>query len=294
MTIGIFTNLLNICLFSAKNSLKTKFNWYLLVLSVFELIFCFILGIDYFYRIISTKIGLGYTMFLHDLNLYNKIFMDFIAHTADSYTIILTLILSIDRLYAITYPIKIKNFVTNTNTKCLMSLSLLILCIIRLPSTITCHWYLCESFQACTLYCSFLVPTFLNILPAIIILILNLILIFKIIMYQTKEPSIKSVRGGRKKSKIILNDNYQVSKLRKSRFFVIVTMTLWLLLTNIPYYAFLAYQFGLNTYIVDFNTTFEIQLASSVLFNLNHCINFFIYICFHDIFRMNFLKIFLK
>ena len=291
MIIGIFTNLLCIFIFSLKSSTKTKFNWYLLVLSVFELIFCFILGIDYFYRIISTSTGLGLTMFLHDLNIYTKIIMDFSAHTSDSYTIFLTLLLSIDRLYAISHPIKFKNFITNTHSKSLMLSSFTILCAIRLPSTIICH--LCENYQACTIYCSFLLPIFLNILPAVIILILNVILIIKIVKYQMRKPSIKSIRGGTKKSNTSTDFNTKpITKLRKSRYFVIVTMAVWLLLTNIPYYALLAYQFGLNTYVMDFQTTFQIQLATSVLFNLNHCINFFIYFCFHDIFRTNFLKIF--
>ena len=284
MVIGMFTNTLCICIFAQKSSIKTKFNWYLLTLSIAELLFCSILLIDYFYRMMSVK-----PIFLHDLNIIYKIIMDFLTHTSDSYTIILTLILSIDRLYAITNPIKIKNFITYLHPINLIVSSIVILIAIKLPSTIICHLNESAQMQLCTIYCSFLLPLFINIAPAIAILILNVILIIKILKYKMIEPNLKSIRGGR--TYTMAKPLPVSNKLRKSRYFIIVTMALWLLLTNIPYYALLAYQFGLTFYLVDLKTTIELQLATSVLFNLNHCINFFIYVCFHDVFRMNFNRL---
>jgi hypothetical protein len=283
MLLGIITNSLCICIFTQKSSIKTKFNWYLLTLSISELLFCLIIFSDNFSLIISK-------IFLHELNIYSKIILDFVCHTTDSYTIIITLTLSIDRLYAITNPIKIKGFVTNTHPKIIIISSFIILVVIKLPSTAICH--LCTSQKVCTIFCTLISPIVFNILPALIISILNIVLILKIIKYNKMKPSIKTFRGGRVYLMTRMNNIQPITKLRKSRYFVIVTIALWLLFTNIPYYALLAYQFGLRTYFINVVTTAELQMATSVLFNSNHCINFFIYTCFHDVFRMNLVKLF--
>jgi hypothetical protein len=285
MLVGVFTNLICICIFSQKSLLKRKFNWYLLVLSVLDLTFCIVLSSDYAYRLASTK-----TMFLHELNIYISITMDFIAHTSDSLTIILTLILSIDRLYAITNPIKNKYFMTNTHTKAIISTSLLIVCIIRLPSAIVCRFCYDKECMSCIISCSFLLPILINILPAFIILILNGILVGKLFKYNMKKLSIKSTKDG----KTYVLTNTKINKIKKSTYFIILTMALWLLTTNTPYYAIFVYQFGYNSHLKggNFKFTFDIQHITSVLFNLNHCINLFIYMCYHEAFRATILKLF--
>ena len=218
--------------------------------------------------------------------------MDFIAHTSDSLSIILTLILSIDRLYAITNPIKNKYFMTNTHTKTLILVSLLIVCVIRLPSAIICRFcYFTECTFCMNISCSFLLPILVNILPAFIILVINGMLVVKLFKYNMKKLSIKSKKDG----KTYVLTNTKINKIKKSRYFIILTMALWLLMTNTPYYAIMAYQFGSDAYLKNkdnFKFTFDVQHITSVLFNLNHCINFFIYLCYHDLFRATLLKIF--
>lgn len=289
MLVGIFTNLVCICIFSRKCLLKKKFNWYLLVLAILELIFCFVLFCDYAFRImISSK-----TIFLHELNMNLTILMDFMTHATDSLTIIITLILSIDRLYAITNPIKNKYFITNTHTKTLLIYSFLIVCAIRLPSSIVCQ-FIChnESNTICMIYCSFLLPALVNILPALLILIINIILVCKLLNYNMQRLSIRNTRDG----KTYLITSTRNKKIRKSRYFIILTMGLWLLMTNAPYYAIFIYQFGLlDAHLKNehyFRHTFNIQHVISVLFNMNHCINFFIYMCYHEVFRTAFFIIF--
>lgn len=276
LTTGVVTSILRILIFSKKKLIRKKFNWYLFLLSIFDFIFCVTLSVDYLHRIFSDK-----KIFLHNLNLNYLIIMDFIAHTSDSFTIILTLILSIDRLYAISYPIKIKHFITNTRSKLLVFSSFIVLCSIKLiSSTVNCH--IC-SFKACDMNCKVVSPLLLNILPAFMILVLNSILIVKVIRYNVKASNISGTRVGRNS---VISQRPPITKLRKSYYFIIATISLWFLLTNIPYYIFLACHFRKN-YSEKNHLAEEV---TSILFNLNHCVTFFIYVCFHDTFRVCFLR----
>jgi hypothetical protein len=277
LIIGILANILCIGIFAQKNLLKRKFNWYLLIISVFEFIFCSTLAIDYAHRLLDEDI-----LFLHNVNMINYIIIDFIIHTSDSFTIILTLILTIDRLYAIFYPIKIKHFMTNTKSKSLTLTAFIIVSLIKVSTAVNCH--LCEQNQeACTIYCIVLSPLILNILPVLIISTLNSILIVKIVKYNAKASSITGTRVGRNS---VIAQRPPIKNRRKSYHIMIATMALWFLVTNIPYYLVLAYQ-----YRYEITDSDHVHLTS-ILFNLNHCITFFIYVSFHDLFRKKFLEIF--
>ena len=277
LTIGILANMFCIGIFAQKDLLKRKFNWYLLILSVFEFIFCSTLSIDYAHRLLNNDF-----LFLHNVNMINYIIIDFIIHTSDSFTIILTLILSIDRLYAIFYPIKIKHFITNTKSKSLTITSFIIVSLIKVSTSVNCH--LCEQNQeACTIYCIVLSPLILNILPVLVISTLNSILIVKIVKYNAKASNVTGTRVGRNS---VIAYRPPINNRRKSYHFIIATMALWFLVTNVPYYLVLAYQYRYE--ITDSN---ELHLTS-ILFNLNHCVTFFIYVCFHDVFRKNFFQLF--
>ena len=109
MSIGIIANILCIYVFLQKKLRERKFNSYLLVLTIFELIFCLLIFADYlFFKVYKQSILLhSYTEFL-------SLAFDFIIHTIDSFISILTLLLSIDRLYAIKKPMKIKFFITHS------------------------------------------------------------------------------------------------------------------------------------------------------------------------------------
>ena len=119
MLIGIIANGLCVYSYVQKRMRKNKFNWYLLVLAKFELIFCFILFINDLTQLINSK-----SYYLHELNNYFGVLISSIIRTIDSYLVIITLYLSIDRLYAIRYPIDVKNFITNVHVKNLISITL--------------------------------------------------------------------------------------------------------------------------------------------------------------------------
>ena len=55
MTLGLVLNMLSISTFLQKKLLRRKFNWYLLVLTIFELIFCVTVFIDY----VFSKVYIG-------------------------------------------------------------------------------------------------------------------------------------------------------------------------------------------------------------------------------------------
>jgi hypothetical protein len=118
MVFGIIANIISIAAFSQKNLRKRKFNWYLLILAIFELIFCLAVFADNIFMKISEK-----KIYLHALNKISGIIIDFTVHTTDSYTTVLTVLLSLDRLYAIRKPMKIKQFITNLHAKKLILFS---------------------------------------------------------------------------------------------------------------------------------------------------------------------------
>ena len=93
LIVGIFGNILSIYAYLQRSMRKHKFNCYLLLMALFELIFCIILFTDYLFRLFYVK-----PMFLHDLNVYTNMAIDYSLHLADSYVTTLSLIMSIDKL----------------------------------------------------------------------------------------------------------------------------------------------------------------------------------------------------
>ena len=182
MGIGVFVNTLSVIIFLQKKLLKSKFNWYLLLLAIIELVFCLIVLINYLFSVINeTKV------YLHELNKISGIIIDFIIHTSNSCSNLLTLLLSIDRLYAIKFPLKIKLFVTNLHTRKLMASSLALLILLKSISTISCEFNIKRNIMlyACTLVSPFI----FNLVPLITILILNIWLVKEIIFNNNKKES---------------------------------------------------------------------------------------------------------
>ena len=169
MLLGIVGNILSVYVFLQRK----RRHFYLLLLASFELVFCVIIFIDYFFRMIYNK-----SMFLHDLNIFINIIIDFLIHTIDSFTVIITLLLSIDRLYAIQHPIKINYFITKLHPIFLAVSSLLIMVVLRIPSVLLCYENRTSDVNA--IYCTLISPLIFNIIPTILILILNIILIVEI------------------------------------------------------------------------------------------------------------------
>ena len=103
LSIGALGNVLSLFTFLQKDLLKLKFNWYLLTITIFEIFFCCTGFIDYIFPKICDR-----DIFLHDLSKISYITVDYILHTSDACIVVLTFLLSIDRLYAIKHPLKIK------------------------------------------------------------------------------------------------------------------------------------------------------------------------------------------
>ena len=141
------------------------------------------------------------------------------------------------------------------------------------------------------------------------IFVLNSILVCEIVKYYNHIPNIDLLdqRGSLScneqinhsvKRSISSNNQKSISKTQKSHYFIIVAVSVWTVLTTMPYYL-------LNTYLlllrIDlFENHFEsdaitiAQIISSVFFNSNHCINFLIYLFFHAHFKGLLCKIFSK
>jgi len=88
LILGIIGNTLCIWVYSKKQMRKSRFNWYLLILAVFELTFCFILSTDYLFKIIHPK-----NIQLRKLNRFLEILINFSIHLIDSYIAIIILLL---------------------------------------------------------------------------------------------------------------------------------------------------------------------------------------------------------
>ena len=272
-TIGIFINIMCMYIFMQKKLLKFKFNWYLLALSVIELLFCLLLSIDYIFHELSFQ-----SILLHDFNSFTKSAFDFAIHTTDSYTIVLTLLLSIDRFNACSKPLKTKYLITNVYAKSLIGFSFVLLLLLKTPSFVFCELKSSNCSTSTICYCTLVSPLIFNIIPMLAILILNLLLIIKII---------KS-----KKSSDFLRIFH--SKQNSKRYLVILNTALWCILTSTPYYILSTYslqqKFNLNLFYIELKTARVAQIIFSILFNSNHFINFFIYLGFHREFKECFYK----
>ena len=316
MSVGIISNVISLYAFLQKSLLKRKFNWYLLVLTAFELIFCSLLFVDYLFVKVYKQ-----PLFLHDLSEFSLQFFDFTVHTIDSCIVILTLVLSVDRLYAIENPMKIKLFVTCLHAKFVIFFSLTSLIVLKISSFAFCEY----GFKSAW-YCALISPLIFNIVPLFIICALNSALVIKMMKYyqlkkgisigvlaresfclielknQTRrncfttvqlfKSSFQSHRCRTSASSLWIqsvNNKKKLTKSQKSHYLVILVSGMWIILTSIVYYTFNSY-FSLNTLdkVSDFfslKTARRIQIISSILFNLNHSINFFIYFSFHKEFR---------
>ena len=317
LIIGIIGNGFCIYIFSKKNVLARKFKYYLLILAVFELIFCLILFSDYLFRYVHHD-----QVLLHQFNKIFTILFDYLVHTLDSFLCVMTFTLSIDRLYAIRNPLKIKFFVTNLHSKYLTLIIFISLIILKLPSVTLCNHN--ESSVDLVSYCSLFSISLFNIFPIIAILITNILLIRDLVKsfgLKSKQTLRTFKSPSNSRSQIETNVSYSqdrnsVTLIRfrikpvklntKTHYVSIIILSLWSVLTAIPYYIFNTYDLLYRLNIFDFEkvneeeivrrikTFSKIQIITSFLFNLSHCINFFLYICFYPLFRIYLIDIFRK
>lgn len=202
LIVGFFGNLSSIYVYLQGSMRKHKFNCYLLLMTIFELIFCGILLVDYIFRLVYKK-----RMFLHDLNVYTNIMIDYLLHLADSYVTILSLIMSIDRIYAFQKPIKINSFITNVHKKLLISASFFTLILLKIPEIVLCYENKTRTFNI--IYCTLISPFVITFTPTVIILILNSSLIVKIIKYYKNQRTDKWIN-------CINRSKHRLSKSRRN------------------------------------------------------------------------------
>jgi hypothetical protein len=304
---------------------KHRFNLYLLVLAVFELLFCLTLSIDYLFHLIHPN-----KIIFHDLNDLIDTVMDFLINTTDSYIAIITIFISIDRYNAIVNPFKVKNFITNLFAKRLIFISFILLLSLKIIDLNLCHKI--REINFIVSYCSLISPTVFNIIPTIVIFIVNIMLI-KELLKNIKENNTSIIlnsslrRFQLRRSTVEMSvcysscqgeataliRRYSVKRNKKSRKFhyiVIICFSLWLVLTTVPYYAinsfYCIYQINIITNSTSINIALDeqfenqitklriIQNISTTFFNSNHFLNFFLYICFYSNFRNCIIKLFLS
>jgi hypothetical protein len=302
MTMGIILNFIIIFIFSKKKLRESRFNWYLLVVAIFELIFCLVLFSDNLFSKISKS-----RLYLHDLNKMSEILFDFVIHTIDSYILLLNVFLTLDRLYAIMEPMKIKEFFTNLHAKKVMFISVLILISFKISSKAFCE--LIGEGNTKNIYCLIVSPIIFNLLPLLIICVLNVLLVKELICYYKKNTRKSITTLARQSVTVMINSNEKLKsqdnsfssylnrsskkKLKtkqKSHYLVILLVSIWSIITTIPYYLlnsnFSLYQIEYLKKNFDFNKLVIIQIIFAIIFNVNHSIiNFLIYFCFYSDFK---------
>ena len=314
LSIGLVNNFVCFFVFLNKNLRKRKFNWYLLALAVFEFLFCLIGFIDYIFVKVHKQ-----EIFLHDLHKLSYMIINYIIHTSDSCVSILTLLVSMDRLYAIKNPMKIKEFFTCRHAIKTITSSLFVLILLK-----TLSFCFCESninSELFIVYCSLISPILFNTIPLTMILIINGLLAKEMLQnkkiqqnYQLNESQLnfeglssrRNTRAMSKRNKSVITinkiDRRESSNVQKSHYIVILVLSIWSVFTSIPYYSFNTYfsLFRLKLFSSGFHlkTVVMTQTISSVLFNSNHCVNFFMYLLFYSEFRSilrnTFIKMFSK
>ena len=157
------------------------------------------------------------------------------------------------------------------------------------------------------MFCTIASPLVIHIIPTVIILAVNSSLIVKIITYyrnlQRDQLSMRqysrrsnaraSERNSTNQSELFVcsRRSFQrpLCRTQKSHHFVIIISSMWLVLTTTPYYTLNGFHLLFNPHIFpngfDYKQISKIQVVSSILFNSNHCFNFFIYFLFNFEFR---------
>jgi hypothetical protein len=311
LTFGVLGNVCSIYVYLQKSMRKRKFNWYLLVLACFEIFFNMLLSVDYLYKMLNEN-----SIFLHDINVYTNMLIDYLIHLIDSYVTIITLILSIDRLNAIKNLATQRNLITYQHAKFLIFLTFLIIFLLKIPVLILCYENTERYLNVVS--CMILSPLLFNLLPTIAILVINSLLVCRLIKFYRKlkreRTSMLALRQeSRGESELDLqicrknsNENIEVNvysltqkplcRTQKAQFAVIIVTGMWSVLITLIYYPLSIFHLYLNRINIDnhVDNLTKIQIISSTFFNLNHCIHFFIYFFFNFEFRKCLLKVFRK
>jgi hypothetical protein len=303
--IGIVGNIISIFIFKQKRMKTNITNSYLLITAIFEFIFSSIIFADYACRFLHSE-----KYFLHEIHAGLEFVIDILVHIIDSNVGIVTLGLSIDRVKIITNINRSRNFILKKFkiSRFVIILSMLIT-IVEFTS-----YSLCYNFKyVSTFYLSYCIitkPIVFNVTPIINILAVNFLLIKELSKYfqtnfRERNSLIESISIHRHLTEDELsyrvyrrNKNSEISFVTRnishktSNFknaLVIVIMAIWLGLTAIPYsivnslFSFVYYNSNENNF--DPENIINAQAMTTIFFNSNHSINFFIYIFFDSKFR---------
>ena len=348
--IGILANIISMLTYINSKLLMNKFNWYLLVISVFKQLFCLTIFIDYIFSKLYSK-----EIFLHDLNKITNKIIDFTIHSSDSAIAFLTIFIALDRCFLIKSQQKINEFVTRLQVKFLIVTSLTGVFLLKAVNLFICEFEIQNTNHA--LYCTIVSPFTFNVFPYIVILILNILSIFlKLYFYKkqklvtnnlakkslivilelqemkrqskvefdeivpakakclqkqcssnrrvsiqpnTANEEILQLKDLKKMSLIKLSsqcsrtlnkNNYEGKKLH---ILIIIISNIWSVLTRIFYFSLNSYFVLFQLTFFNLETTVMLQIVSSVFYNSNHSLNFFVYFSFYENFRavlINFLS----
>lgn len=128
-----------------------------------------------------------------------------------------------------------------------------------------------------------LIPLLFSIIPAIVILGLNLAL-WCFIRHYTKISQQPRSSSLLLKSKSMAVSQNRVTKVQRTYYLTIIMVGIYLILTTIPYHSMVTYYWA--TADKDYSQLhLTIQSITAVFFNSNHCINILFYMLFHKEFR---------
>lgn len=127
MLFGIIANTLCISVFYDQVQLRKKFQFYLLALAFADLFYCILVFLNYLVFIVNPP------NVLYDFSYLTCHLTDYSVGIIDSYCILLTLILSVDRLYAITSPLKFRNSITYRFPKMLIFTCIGLVALLKSP-----------------------------------------------------------------------------------------------------------------------------------------------------------------
>jgi hypothetical protein len=170
-------NITSVYVFSQKKLRAHKFfNWHLHVASIFKLVFCFTLLVDFSFSNCFKE-----SIFSHELNEAATKLIDFILLTADSSISYSTIFLTLDRWQAIKNPMQISEFITNLHAKCLIDVSLSVLIFLKILNLIICEFRI--STEPHVIFCTIISPSIFNVAPLIMILTVNTLLVLEVLKY---------------------------------------------------------------------------------------------------------------
>ena len=301
---GTIDNFMTFYVLLHKPFRKRIFNWYLLTLTIFEFIFCFTAFIDFIFLKIFNQEST-----FNEFQKISFLIIDYVIVTSDTCIGVITILLSMDRLYAIRNPMKLKVFFTNLHAIKTITISIFLIVLLKTLSFTYCA--VDSGSKMHILYCSLVSPLIFNIVPWTFIFILNVLLAKEMchhngnsdpnanrstnVSYSTRNTVI-CINRNQSVVTVTRSNNREQSTTQRSHYIVIFVSSLWSILTSIPYYClnnyFYIFQLNFFSHYFEVKTIITSQAISSVFFNLNHCINFLIYLSFYSEFRKFFINLF--